>query len=209
MSRPSNTDERREQIAGALLRVMARKGYDGASIASVAAAARVAPGIVHYHFKDKQEILVTALRDLVSRYEAALDARESAAGSDPVRRILAFIDFHLGLGAESDPETLACWVMLSGEALRQPKIRAEYAGAMQSIARRLCTLIEEGQKQGELRCADATVAASALVAAVEGYYVLAAVARDVIPRGSAALAVRHMAEGLLQPRHPFPSGKSA
>lgn len=36
MARPGNTVERRAQIARALLKVMARRGYDGASIAAVA-----------------------------------------------------------------------------------------------------------------------------------------------------------------------------
>jgi len=67
MARPSNTDERRLQIMGALVKVMAKRGYDGASVADIARAARLTPGLVHYHFKNKQEILLAALRDLVAR----------------------------------------------------------------------------------------------------------------------------------------------
>ena len=73
MARPSNTDERRLQIMGALVKVMARRGYDGASVADIARAARLTPGLVHYHFKNKQEILLAALRDLVARRDASLE----------------------------------------------------------------------------------------------------------------------------------------
>src|SRR6187549_3675127 len=99
MARPSNTEERREQITRALVKVMARRGYDGASIGDIAKAARLTPGLVHYHFKSKQEILLEALGGLVARHEANLDARLERAGGDPAAEVAAFIDLHLGLGA--------------------------------------------------------------------------------------------------------------
>ena len=36
---------------------MAKRGYDGASVADIAKAARLTPGLVHYHFKNKQELI--------------------------------------------------------------------------------------------------------------------------------------------------------
>jgi TetR/AcrR family transcriptional repressor of bet genes len=48
-------------------------------------------------------------------------------------------------------------------------------------------------------------AASALVATIQGYFVLAATARSLIPKGSAASSTKKMAEGLLRPARPFPS----
>src|SRR3954470_3511156 len=84
MPRPSNTEERRAQITRALVKVMAKRGYDGASVADIARAARLTPGLVHYHFKSKRDILLAVLRDLVARHDAGLDARLAGAGGDPV-----------------------------------------------------------------------------------------------------------------------------
>ena len=61
MARQSNTDERRAQIATALVDVMARRGYDGASVADIARAAGLTAGLVHYHFETKHAILIEAL----------------------------------------------------------------------------------------------------------------------------------------------------
>ena len=47
MARPSNTEERRQQIVQGLLRVMAERGYERASIAEIARAAGLTPGLVH------------------------------------------------------------------------------------------------------------------------------------------------------------------
>src|SRR6185295_16459726 len=103
MPRPSNTDERRAQITGALIKVMARRGYDGAAITDVARAERLTPGLVHYHFDNKREILLAALAELVTRHQARLELRLTAAAGDPAAELAAFIDFHLGLGADADP----------------------------------------------------------------------------------------------------------
>lgn len=203
MGRPSNTEERQAQITGALMKVMARRGYDGASIADIAKTARLTPGLVHYHFKSKQQILLAALRDLVARHDAGLEARLAEAGGDPIAELAAFIDFHLGLGADADPEALACWILLSGEALREPKVRAEFAGALEAMAARLAQVIRAGVAQRLFTCESAAAAASALVAAIQGYFVLAATARALIPPGTAALSTRRMAEGLLRPRRPL------
>src|SRR5262245_33345956 len=202
MPRRSNTEERRAQITGALVKVMAKRGYDGAAVADIARAARLTPGLVHYHFGSKQEILLEALRDLVARHDARLEERLARAGGDPAGEVGAFIDFHLGLGADADPEALACWILLGGEALRQPRIRVEYEKALRGWVDRLAGLIRRGVEQRAFRC-DPPAAASALVAAIQGYFVLAATARDVIPRGSAAASTKRMAEGLLRPARPL------
>src|ERR1700694_1879959 len=144
MARPSNTEERRAQITGALIKVMAKRGYDGAAVAEIAKAARLTPGLVHYHFKNKQQILLAALRNLVERHDAILEARLAAARGDPIDKVAAFIDFPLGLGADTDPEALACWILLSGEALREPKVRVEFEKALEATAKRLAKLIRGG-----------------------------------------------------------------
>jgi TetR/AcrR family transcriptional regulator, transcriptional repressor of bet genes len=199
MPRPTNTEERRAQIAEALMRVMARRGYDGASIAEVARAARLTPGLVHYHFKSKREILLAAVGELVARHDARLEARLAQAGEEPMAELEAFIDFHLGLGADADPQALACWILLGGEALRDQKVRVEFSRALQRWAARIADILRRGVERGQLHCESVEDAAGALVAAIEGYFVLAATARSVIPKGSAARSTRRMVEGLVRP----------
>ena len=168
-----------------------------ASIGDIAKAARLTPGLVHYHFKSKQEILLEALRELVARHEANLDARLEGAGGDPAAGVAAFIDLHLGLGADADPEALACWILLGGEALREPKVRVEFARALERSANLLADVIRRGVARGVFSCDSPDAAAAALVATIHGYFVLAATARSVIPKGSAAASAKRMAQGLL------------
>src|SRR5262245_32683181 len=97
--------------------------------------------------------------------------------------------------------------MLSGEALREPKVRVGFAKALETRVARLAGIIGRGVEQKRFRCDSVDAAASALVATIQGYFVLAATARAVIPRGSAAASTKQMAEGLLRPARGFTVSK--
>ncbi|WP_437721071.1 TetR/AcrR family transcriptional regulator [Sorangium sp. So ce861] len=199
MPRPSNTAERRAQIARALLEVMAERGYEGASIGAVAAAAHLAPGLVHYHFESKREILLAAVELLARDHEGRIERRLAAAAGDPEAELRAFIDAHLRVGEGADPRALACWICVSGEALRDADVQKAFAGALESAVKKLAAIVRRGARERVFSCArgDVDAAAAAIVAAIQGYFVLAATARDLIPPGSAAGATWAMASGLL------------
>lgn len=198
MTRASNTAERKEQITRGLQSVMAKKGYDGASVGDVAEAAGLSPGLVHYHFKSKLEILLALLENIAGLHLAKLDAEIAGAAGEPERELDAFIDAHLATGSTADPEALACWVMLSGEALREPTVRVRFEAVLEDIANRARAIIKRGAKTKVFAARDADAAVAALVAAIQGYYLLGATARALIPRGSAARSMKKMARGLLE-----------
>ena len=206
MARTSNTDARRAQIVDALVDVMAKHGYDGASVATIAKRAGLAPGLVHYHFKNKLEILIEAVRALAARHAEALDAALAATPIDDApAQLVAFVEVHLGLGAHADPEALACWVLMIAEALRERRVRAEVALVLADLAKRLAAIIRRGHASGQFACPAADAAAAALVATVQGYFTVAATARELIPSGSAARSALQMAEGLVRPKKPLPA----
>ena len=197
MARSSNSSERRDQITRGLRRVMARSGYDGASIGEIARAAGVPSGIVHYHFVDKREILFALLAQLVEEHETALDAALAKANGDPRRELENFLDAHLSTGRSADPEALACWVALCAEALRETTVRAAYERAVAGTHRRLASILRHGVSRRVFRCRHPEAAAAAINATVQGYLVLAATARELIPRGTAAASAKAMAAGLV------------
>lgn len=188
--------------------MMARKGYDGASIAEVAQAAHLTPGLVHYHFESKREILLVALEELAQGHASRLEERLRGAGGDPARELEAFLDFHLGLGADDNPEALACWVLVGGESLREPEIQSLFEASVAQLSRRLGAILRAGIERGAFACADLDAAAAGIIALIQGYFALAASARSTIPRGSAARTARLMVRGLLPPGAPSAQGAS-
>jgi TetR/AcrR family transcriptional repressor of bet genes len=203
--RAAPNEPRRAQIARAFLRVMAKRGYDGASIGEIALRAKLAPGLVHYHFKNKLEILLAATRSLVAEHAALLDRELARAGADPLAQLAAFLDVHLGVGRHANPDALACWVQLGAEALRQRQVRRELDAALVAVTDRLVAIVRRGHACGALRCADPLAAAAAILAVIQGYFALATSARALIPSGSAAACATRMTEGLLHCCLPAPA----
>ncbi len=58
----------REHILQAAYRVLTEQGYDATTIKAIAREAEVAPGLLHYYFANKDELLVEVLRDISNRY---------------------------------------------------------------------------------------------------------------------------------------------
>lgn len=188
MGRPSNTAERREQIADALIRLMGTRGYDGASTVEIAREARLAPGLVHYHFRSKAEILHDAVRRLAALVRARAQRRLAHAGTDPQRRLEAWIDALLARGEDADANTVACWVDIASQAARDGAVRRVYRAAVGQLRRQLEGLLRPLTGRSRTRAL-----AAGLLAAIEGYYLLASAAPGLVPEGTAAGMVKRFA----------------
>lgn len=198
MARPSNTGLRREEIVGGLLRVMAARGYGGATIAEIAREAGVAPGIVHYHFDSKKEILVEVLGRLSRVVRERYRRRAAKAGRTEHRgRVAAWVDAHVALGPDADPKAMACWVAVGAEALRDREVRGEYEKVLAEERRTLETLVRAALRAEGRATAGARGIAIALVAAVQGAFQLGCAAPGAIAPGSMAPLLRRMADGLI------------
>ena len=62
------SQETRKRIIRAAYRVLAEKGYDAATLREIARAADAAPGLVHYYFGGKDQLLVEVLNDVSNRF---------------------------------------------------------------------------------------------------------------------------------------------
>jgi AcrR family transcriptional regulator len=81
----SNTQgNTREKIVDAAYRVLAEQGYEAATVKEIARAAGVAPGLLHYYFASKDDLLVEVLSEASSRY--GMDMRQAASLSRPAPR---------------------------------------------------------------------------------------------------------------------------
>lgn len=187
MPRPSNKAERRRQIVEGLLNVMSEKGYDSASIQAIAKACGLAPGLIHYHFKNKQEILVSLIKSLASvaqeRYEGLL--QESCGAK---QKLEAFIDAALSLGKNADEKAVSAWVVIGAEAIRQPEVRSIYQDIISRNKRELMARLSEYASDTNTKLSEQQLekVAMMVLASIEGAYQLATTARDISPRNYAA-----------------------
>jgi TetR/AcrR family transcriptional regulator, transcriptional repressor of bet genes len=194
MARPSNTEHRRQEIVLGLMAAMAEKGYEKASIQSIAKAAGLSPGLVHYHFKTKLEILIALMTELSSkaddRYELLVAKADSAED-----KLMAYIDAALALGEGSDQKAVAAWVIIGAEAVRQEDVRSLY---QEVIAKHSKTLIEllihaSSDVGTTLNKKKAKEVASFIIASIQGTYQIA----TTVPDASKDYAARILKEAVL------------
>lgn len=81
---------RRSQLTKAAYQVVSKKGYYNFTIKDIAKEAGLSTGLVHYYFKDKQDLLLTLLKEMNNnvRYLLNMEIKES---TDPRDKLDIFI----------------------------------------------------------------------------------------------------------------------
>lgn len=185
MPRKPNTEVRRQQIVDGLLKTIAAQGYAGATIQAIAAACGLAPGLIHYHFHDKREILV-ALVEQLTGYAAQRFETRAATADSAEDRLRAYLDARLAYGADANPDAVAAWVMIGAEAVRDPDVREIYQRAVSEEIALIRKLLKARLAESGKRVRKLDAFAAGLLAFIEGVFVLASNARSIVPTGFAA-----------------------
>lgn len=186
MGRPKNTEARRAQIADAMVAVVAAVGLDAATVPAIAAAAALSPGLVHYHFASKDEILPLAVERLGLRLEVRAEARLRAAGDDPRARVLALCDAWLARDDGADAEAVRAWAAIGAAAARREDIRALTAAFTDRAVERLRAEIARALPPARRR--GARDLAASLVVFLEGALRVGTMSDALAPGDGARLA---------------------
>lgn len=121
----SDEPGRRGQIIRAASAVLARQGYGDTSLKDVAREAGVAPGLLHYYFESKQELLLEVVvrleHEMISDWQAAV-----ADIDDPIERIVAALD-HVAERCSRQPEFFRLLFDLYNLGINSPALRARCA----------------------------------------------------------------------------------
>jgi AcrR family transcriptional regulator len=162
-------EEARSRILAAAADCIVRDGLAKVRMASIAKAAGVSSGLVHYHFDTKERLFADVLSHS-STVSAALTERAlERAGDEPVQRLSAFLDRCL----PSDPQLTHDWRLwqeLDLLCLRQPALARVGAEVYETIYASVADIITTGVEAGvfDLAAADARTVAETAVALCDG-----------------------------------------
>ncbi len=148
MPKTVDRELRREQVIEATWRLMARVGIDRVSIRDIAAEAGYSTGVIGHYFRDKDEILLSALRQVWLRERSRVASL--SAGLRGMSALRAVVDAVLPLNEEQALE-MAVWVSFWGRAFGDTALTDEqrrYYGEWRRLLRRH---FEEAAVDGELR----------------------------------------------------------
>ncbi|MCL5256675.1 MAG: TetR/AcrR family transcriptional regulator [Chloroflexi bacterium] len=122
-SQETASSSRLEQIVTAAQRCLARDGYANVSIKDIAQEAGVAPGLLHYYFDSKEDLLVAAVQQAARRYREEFFSQLHIS-PDPARSLATSIEW-VGRKLKEDPTWFLLLFELYGLSLRDERIRAE------------------------------------------------------------------------------------
>lgn len=198
MGRPSNKVQRRAEIVAALLKVMAKTGYENASIQAISKEAGLTSGLVHYHFKSKQAILVELIELLNSTAQTRyLSLKQESTNAK--QQLEAFIDSALALGEGANEEGVAAWVVIGAESIKQIEVREIYQSVVANNLKELQSLLKSYAKENNINLSKQFIEniAATVIGSIEGAYQLASTASEITPRNYAAKTLKSMLFALL------------
>ena len=198
MARPSNSDDRRQQIVQGLMMAMANHGYDKASINSIANAAGLSPGLIHYDCSNELEILLAITERLSAQLRRRFQQGAELA-STASERLEAFLDAALALGKDSSTSSVAVWVLIGAQAVTNNDVRQAYQAVITQQLNTLQKLVQETAQEAGHTVANerAQHLATFAIASIEGAYQLASTVPQTA-NGQAASTLKAALQGLLR-----------
>lgn len=96
MGRKDNSPQRRDQIIWAFYECLASQGHEKVTVKAIAAQANLPPGVIHYYFKSKDEIVAVLAEGIVEKHSSLMN-EQIAQAETTAQRIESIIDFLVGI----------------------------------------------------------------------------------------------------------------
>lgn len=173
---PGDHEARRREVAHAVHRVLAKKGFEGLTVRAVATELGRTTGVVTHYFSSKHELQAFAL-DMLER---SVDERERPAAEPGMPALRAAV---LGMLPLTETTSVASriWISSWDIALADPELTARYANTYRDSRARLGHLIRQAQQLGHVGSADADQLAAMLHSFALGLSVQAVLDPDAFP----------------------------
>jgi AcrR family transcriptional regulator len=135
----------REALLDAAVRVVARRGYERATLAEIAAEAGHTTGAVYASFDGKEDLLLAALEAEIARHIREVGEAVDAAGP-PERRPAAAAEQWMGF-LRSAPDRFPLFVEYWARAVRDPKLRRRFVRRFGALRDATAGLLEHAAKE--------------------------------------------------------------
>jgi len=143
---------RKRQITRAAYEIIAEKGYYNFTMMDIAKRAGVSSGLIHHYFKDKENMLVTLLREMQQNVRLSLE-RALEPVADPMEKLGIFIDQAFGL-VENEKE----YIYVTFDFLTQIKFNERMQRILSKLYRgyreTLTQILREGKEKGIFKDVD-------------------------------------------------------
>lgn len=157
---------RKRQITRAAYEVIAQKGYYNFTMMDIAKQAGVSSGLIHHYFKDKENMLVTLLREMQQNVRESFE-RKIEFVTDPRRKLEILVDWSFEV-VESEREYLHVIFDFMTQIKFNERMRRILRKLYHGYRESCYTILKEGQEKGIFIDMDADFFATFCVGAVLG-----------------------------------------
>jgi AcrR family transcriptional regulator len=199
MGRKSIAHIRRREIIEGFFKVVAEKGFAGASIREITEAAGVSKGVLHHYFVNKKEMVLGVMDHVLDTYiselQEGLEGHESATAK--MEFVLAWFQDLGRFGMEFSRAWMEFWILSKTDEDIAKALRNCYG----QITDLLHKIIQEGIEAGEFAEVDPALCANMIVASLEGTTMLWVVSPKATPVEAMNDEIAKMYFDYLKPRH--------
>jgi AcrR family transcriptional regulator len=171
-------EKRVEDIISAAVTVFLEKGYEGASMATIAQRANISKGGLYHHFRSKDEILFCANEKLSE--PVYLFIQDALNEPDAVQGLRSYIRSYIHYWINHQKE-LTFFFLTMTKALACPDMWGLFENYYNEIEGFLSGLFEKGIQQGSLVKHNSKASAVTLLAALDGVLVYLVMNRNLKP----------------------------
>ncbi|WP_163511725.1 TetR/AcrR family transcriptional regulator [Fodinicola acaciae] len=161
---------REAALVGSAYRVISRQGVHRTSLQNIADDAAVSKGLLLYHFKSKDQLLLTTMRWALLRTADRIRENIASVEDDPRRAAEAIIDA-VFIGAQQNRDFYLLYLDLVEHAARAPGFSNLSVLTSTIINGLYGEILRDGQKRGIFPIANVEEAAATMRAYIDGCFV--------------------------------------
>ena len=141
-------EEKIRAILQAAVTVLAEKGYNDATIPEISEAANVSRGILHYYFKDKEDLVCRALTSSTSRMvQSSLEGLKGSSAEEIVENVVNLHKRNLSKYADFYRFLFEMWCI----SRRSKRIRKEFTNCQEKVLSAIKGWLENASDQGIIK----------------------------------------------------------
>jgi AcrR family transcriptional regulator len=139
-------EAKKHQIINATFNRMYHSGMSGITMRSIAKEAKVNQALLHYYFKDKENLLDEFIRVLFNRFIYDIEKRYKAS-DPPLKKLEAFFEAGRDF-VENQKELFVVLIDVWPSCFRDSALQKNFADLNKKLTGVMQSIIEDGKKEG-------------------------------------------------------------
>jgi len=157
---------RRAQLTRAAYKVVGEKGYSDFTIKDIAREAGLSTGLVHYYFKNKEDLLFKLLKGMNDNLKYDLN-RALTVLDDPQEKLLVFCNEAFDL-VHKEKAYFSVLVDFLAQINRNKRIHQAIVKLFQSYRDEIVAILKEGVAKGVFTVVDVQLTSVIIVSLIQG-----------------------------------------